>query len=1654
MKARENIEHSNNIGTGINGTKFNKESSISLSFRDTVRTVTVSSGTTKESFTELCDSAIPGFDSSKEAILGLKQGKSVYPLQLVSYNPSFFSEGNFDLVTASTQSAPPRDTQDGSTMNGLAAQEPPLAFWLSSAQRVRVTVSYHDVGRLKRLSSGASLLRTDPSDVYNVLNTVAIDGLVDDDQYAKFCDLIVSRVDAQEADFVRDMLNTLFKAFDRTGNALVDLDELASGFSLMTKGSKSDKLALAFDVFDADNDGLLSRRELWKFLRAFLSVILEFSDAKASLGGVDALHNAVDDAAVEMVANIFKTCELSSVQKISFEDFGFWYNADGHSLMPWLELLDMKKWPDNPGDESQPEDESQTEDESQPEDESTDRGDETDEYYPEDDGEYSLDSSTVSTTPSMMPIYEFNLAGNVGLRICPRDIENLNSLLELTGLHGLSPQNIHDAVTEMAGSGRRMSKAEFDAMIRELKPGDDMSKEEKTFLSFAFSSYFFAFDRHGEESVDTIDFANGFTVLAGGSKSEKLALAFQHLDHDGEGFVSKRELWRFLRSFLTMLAALTEQMSTAPSGSVAAVIHNACIAATETIFENARLSKASEGVISFEEFADWYTNGGFQHIPWLELLDLKKWPYDDDEEEGEEETEDAGEEEDEDEDDYEEEDVEEEEEADASTSARAAPEAAPTPSSGHAAWVSPVFEFILNSTNEKLVYYPQHVESLRRFIRLTEIGDMDPTEILMALSMDNKDGRVDGNGFLAAMHDAVELGGLTEEDVDFVSSLLAKVYDAFSYFAEQDDNADDVAVKDLVGALTVFTEGSKSEKLGHIFDLFCDAGKETMPRTSLFEYLRAFLMVLTCLSNMASKSSFPYAADQGASEIAATIFDQLGKDGSSDEISFSEFAEWYSSGGFQMAPWLELLDLRKWPGPTFEFVLTDNGDSLCIFPQDIEYFGSVLALTNLDGQDAGSIGKALREQVDPSSPSGQYVSKKEFDACVRALVPGHTLSDQEKAFLSYALSKIFFAFGKDNQKAALDELTCGMVLLGHGSKSDKLSLAFSAMETKGDGTLTKRDVWRYLRSFLTVLFALSSNESGTHGRVSTVLHNASVEMTEKMFEQADLEVEGVMRFEEFADWYTYGGFELIPWLELLDLKKWPQMLPFAPVVPSPKGAQVDAASVTSTNDSEANESESVSSSVVSALSSSSSLESPNLLSFRLGGDKALDIFSKDVERLQLVLDLTNFDTMACSELTNEFYSMMSEDGLLTKAMFDQAIVNMVDGDTLDQEEKVFLSVVLSKIFFAFARGGEDAAVVDAVDFSSGFTVLARGSKSEKLALAFQRLRADAEGNVSKREMWRFLRSFLTMLAALTEQRSTSGEGTDAMIQNACTSATESIFEDPDRSATGMISFEEFADWYTNGGFQHIPWLELLDLKKWPYDEEEAAEEEERETGDEGAETLFEFVLNSDGDVLSFDGDDAERLLSLGALTGLDVVAPKAPIGALLELAGGDPDARIELEEFCTCLMNNGDPAPFLEIYESLSLFSDEDGGQGRPVKELIGVVSVFTQGSKSEKLGHVFDLFCDAGKETMSMDGTYRFLRALIVALASLSSAMLRRSEEAVSLTLDQAAVELTQRIFRESEKEESLLLTFSDFADWYTEGGYHVAPWLELLDRKKWPEA
>ena len=50
---------------------------------------------------------------------------------------------------------------------------------------------------------------------------------------------------------------------------------------------------------------------------------------------------------------------------------------------------------------------------------------------------------------------------------------------------------------------------------------------------------------------------------------------------------------------------------------VAHIIHNACIRTTESIFSSGIPEDGDR--ISFEEFADWYTNEGYNIIPWIEF---------------------------------------------------------------------------------------------------------------------------------------------------------------------------------------------------------------------------------------------------------------------------------------------------------------------------------------------------------------------------------------------------------------------------------------------------------------------------------------------------------------------------------------------------------------------------------------------------------------------------------------------------------------------------------------------------------------------------------------------------------------------------------------------------------------------------------------------------------------------------------------------------------------------------------------------------------------------------------------------------------------------------------------------------------------------------
>jgi Ca2+-binding EF-hand superfamily protein len=171
-------------------------------------------------------------------------------------------------------------------------------------------------------------------------------------------------------------------------------------------------------------------------------------------------------------------------------------------------------------------------------------------------------------------------------------------------------------------------KRVFDYTFKKLSaPMSDSSQEE---LSRFTDVVFDAFDRLKAGKVNALALACGFTMLCGGRKSDKLEHVFELLDEDKDSLVSRQDITRFIQSFLVMLMSISSSLTHIHGGGVCSndnislsrAIDAGSEWATSQVF-NALQPK--NDTMSFDDFADWYTKGGYQTMPWLELLDLRKW---------------------------------------------------------------------------------------------------------------------------------------------------------------------------------------------------------------------------------------------------------------------------------------------------------------------------------------------------------------------------------------------------------------------------------------------------------------------------------------------------------------------------------------------------------------------------------------------------------------------------------------------------------------------------------------------------------------------------------------------------------------------------------------------------------------------------------------------------------------------------------------------------------------------------------------------------------------------------------------------------------------------------------------------------------------------
>ena len=310
--------------------------------------------------------------------------------------------------------------------------------------------------------------------------------------------------------------------------------------------------------------------QLFLYLKSFLTVLATLHEPYAKADR-DALQSVLKRAAADFTDAVFEQSKRSKTGLINYEEFGRWYNDGGHLVVPWLELLDLKKWPLAPSalkaaaqaQQQQDEDDEVAEDNEYeylssgaeedgsapaPRQSAAQRRDvDADEYDDEDEDAQSTDSEVV---------FEFPLVPEQSVvRLTTSDVRHLKFLVTGTDFPEMSPADIIAEVKRLSRHNV-LQKDGFQDFVAENVVNAATSDKQSTYLWLALTNIYNSFDREADGCVDTSEFAAAFTLLADGSKSDKLVEAFGLFDGNGVGRLSKLALWKFIRALLTMLGAI------------------------------------------------------------------------------------------------------------------------------------------------------------------------------------------------------------------------------------------------------------------------------------------------------------------------------------------------------------------------------------------------------------------------------------------------------------------------------------------------------------------------------------------------------------------------------------------------------------------------------------------------------------------------------------------------------------------------------------------------------------------------------------------------------------------------------------------------------------------------------------------------------------------------------------------------------------------------------------------------------------------------------------------------------------------------------------------------------------------------------------------
>jgi Ca2+-binding EF-hand superfamily protein len=613
---------------------------------------------------------------------------------------------------------------------------------------------------------------------------------------------------------------------------------------------------------------------------------------------------------------------------------------------------------------------------------------------------------------------------------------NLSTLHSLVTSTGLVSRSVSEVTEILLGASKTKDGVDvvpierFHACMHQLMGSGSqnrLSRADKDLFSSCFVDFFNCFDTRempleaGEAFAKEL--AVGFCFLGAGNKSAKLAAGFEILESSPQTGLTTEQLTTFLRSYLTMLCGIS-LLTSSPDGIMKNKLNSARRKAIHHSVENGskwtmshflKTTNASkDDVHSFEAFATWYTAGGFNVAPWLELLDLRKLLSLVGQESGNglntppTQVQDA---------------IPAFRRPKTETPKFASPRTphfTATPTGDPFASMSStptqhvLFTFPL-ANQRSLVVLKEDAMYVRKVVDQLGLLSLAPDELWSALhdvaqkhppvqphgsakaSKGKKTGKsmpVDKSTFVQSMQEVIEEKGpgIRKRSSSDKSRDASETRDVLTNFFQSYDllQVDRVALNELMGGLTLLCGGKKSTKLAFAFGVFDEQqlvkskrgskkgqGSNSLGGEELFLFLRSFLIVMfSCCQqswDLSDDAVNRYIADT-ANMVTDDVMQYQWRTRKKDRVDFDEFGQWYNEGGFETAPWLELLDLKKW-------VLVDN--SLDEF--DI----------SLEAGSPGLLGGGTIDGECPPAPPDDSMDPSFFDDDAAALMPMDSIDEMD-----------------------------------------------------------------------------------------------------------------------------------------------------------------------------------------------------------------------------------------------------------------------------------------------------------------------------------------------------------------------------------------------------------------------------------------------------------------------------------------------------------------------------------------------------------------------------------------------------------------------------------------------------------------------------------